>query len=175
MCVFAGITATIDVIVLGGDAKMLCANASLPSVSMFQLVQTAQSSYKIVLARDNVTTGELPKSVNVSCASSSLPEPFQLSVHYSPRPGMLKIARGNGDADGECGRDRVICVFDANPPVNISVEYDKRGSPVEYKESCVARDENRLEISLNVTEESELVCVGENTLGSSFVSHSFKG
>jgi len=192
---YTGIAATVDVIVLGGDSITLCANASLPFDSILDLVQTGQSSYKIVVdpARDNVTTDrDLPKSVNVSCpsslsSSSSLPESLPLSVHYAPRKRNIEVTRGNGSADdeGECGRDLVSCIFDANPPANISFKFEdrpdnsipnrRRGRAELEESSCVVRRENRIEIRLDVSDASKLVCVGENMLGSTPVVHAFKG
>ena len=184
----AGIAATVDVIVLGGDSITLCANASLPSDSILDLVQTGQNAYKIIVdpARDNVTTDrDLPKSVNVSCPS--LPESLPLSVHYAPRKRNIEVTRGNGSADdeGECGRDLVSCIFDANPPVNISFKFDDRpdnsipnrhrGRAELEESSCVVLEENRIEIRLDVSDASELVCVGENMLGTTSVVHAFKG
>merc|ERR1712142_664937 len=181
-----GIAATVDVIVLGGDSIMLCANASLPSDSLLDLVQTGQSSYKIIVdpARDNVTTDrDLPKSVNVSCPSS-MPESLPLSVRYAPRTRNIEVTRGNGsaNAEGECGRDLVSCIFDANPPVNISFKFDdhrdnsipnrRRGRAELDESSCIVREENRIEIRLNVSDASELVCVGENMLGNKSVAYS---
>jgi len=181
-----GIAATVDVIVLGGDSIMLCANASLPSDSILDLVQTGQSSYKIIVdpARDNVTTDrDLPKSVNVSCPSS-MPESLPLSVRYAPRTRNIEVTRGNGsaNAEGECGRDLVSCIFDANPPVNISFKFDdhrdnsipnrRRGRAELDESSCIVREENRIEIRLNVSDASELVCVGENMLGNKSVAYS---